>query len=141
MDNLMPCLWFDTQGQEAAELYVSVFPNSHVVDSNPMVTIFELDGKRFMALNGGPAHAGFTESISFVVNCETQEEVDRYWETLTANGGEEGRCGWLKDRFGLSWQIVPSVLPKLLSDPERRERVTETFMKMNKLVIAELEAA
>jgi predicted 3-demethylubiquinone-9 3-methyltransferase (glyoxalase superfamily) len=141
MDNLMPCLWFDTQGQEAAAFYVSVFPNSHVVDSNPMVTTFELDGKRFMALNGGPMHAGFTESISFVVNCETQEEVDRYWETLTANGGEEGRCGWLKDRFGLSWQIVPAVLPTLLSDPERRDRVTQAFMQMNKLVIAELEAA
>ena len=141
MDNLMPCLWFDTQGPEAADFYVSVFPNSRIVDANPLTVIFELDGKRFMALNGGPMHAGFSESISFVVNCETQDEVDRYWDTLTANGGEEGRCGWLKDRFGLSWQIVPSALPRLLSDPERRERVTAAFMKMNKLVIAELEAA
>jgi predicted 3-demethylubiquinone-9 3-methyltransferase (glyoxalase superfamily) len=141
MENLMPCLWFDTQGQEAADFYISVFPNSRIVEANPLTVIFELDGKQFMALNGGPIYAGFTETISFVVNCETQADVDYYWDALTANGGEEGRCGWLKDRFGLSWQIVPSALPRLLSDPERRERVTAAFMKMNKLVIAELEAA
>jgi predicted 3-demethylubiquinone-9 3-methyltransferase (glyoxalase superfamily) len=141
MENLMPCLWFDTQGHEAADFYISVFPNSRIVEANPLTVIFELDGKQFMALNGGPIYAGFTETISFVVNCETQADVDYYWDALTANGGEEGRCGWLKDRFGLSWQIVPSALPRLLSDPERRERVTAAFMKMNKLVIAELEAA
>ena len=141
MHDITSCLWFDNQGKEAADFYVTVFPNSRIVESNPLVTVFELDGTRFMALNGGPAHAGFTETVSFVVHCDTQEEIDRYWETLTADGGRESMCGWLEDKFGLSWQIVPSVLPSLLKDPERGQRVMDALLKMRKLVIADLEAA
>jgi predicted 3-demethylubiquinone-9 3-methyltransferase (glyoxalase superfamily) len=141
MHDITSCLWFDNQGKEAADFYVTVFPDSRIVESNPLVTVFELDGTRFMALNGGPAHAGFTETVSFVVHCDTQEEIDRYWETLTADGGRESMCGWLEDKFGLSWQIVPSVLPSLLKDPERGQRVMDALLEMRKLVIADLEAA
>jgi predicted 3-demethylubiquinone-9 3-methyltransferase (glyoxalase superfamily) len=139
--DITSCLWFDDQGKEAADFYVTVFPNSRIVESSPVVTVFELDGTRFMALNGGPAHAGFTETVSFVVHCDTQEEIDRYWQTLTADGGRESMCGWLQDKFGLSWQIVPSVLPRLMQEPERGRRVMDALLKMQKLVIADLEAA
>jgi predicted 3-demethylubiquinone-9 3-methyltransferase (glyoxalase superfamily) len=151
---IAPCLWFDTDGEDAARFYVSVFPNSRIVEvsrygeagpraeGTVMTVAFELDGQRFLALNGGPAHAGFSETISFTVACETQEEVDRYWEAL-CDGGEEGPCGWLKDRFGLSWQIVPRVLPELLADPdrERSQRVMRAMLSMSKLEIGELERA
>jgi predicted 3-demethylubiquinone-9 3-methyltransferase (glyoxalase superfamily) len=139
--DITTCLWFDKEGKEAADFYVSVFPGSRIVQEHAPVVVFELDGTRFMALNGGPAHAGFTETVSFVVHCDTQEEIDRYWETLTADGGRESMCGWLQDRFGVSWQIVPRVLPQLLEDSARAQRVMDALLQMRKLVIADLEAA
>ena len=148
-----PCLWFDTQGEDAARFYTSVFPNSRIVDvarfgeagpreaGTVMVVSFELDGQPVTALNGGP-HYTFTEAVSFTVECADQAEVDRYWETLS-EGGEQGPCGWLKDRFGLSWQIVPTRLTELLADPdrERSQRVMKAMLGMRKIDIAELEAA
>ena len=148
-----PCLWFDTQGEDAARFYTSVFPNSRIVDvarfgeagpreaGTVMVVSFELDGQPFTALNGGP-HYTFTEAVSFTVECADQAEVDRYWETLS-EGGEQGQCGWLKDRFGLSWQIVPARLTELLGDPDRAraQRVMTAMLGMRKIEIAELEAA
>jgi predicted 3-demethylubiquinone-9 3-methyltransferase (glyoxalase superfamily) len=153
MPNLTPYLWFDTEGEEAAEFYISVFPNSRILEitrygsagprseGTVMTVSFELDGKRFVALNGGPDFT-FNEAVSFLVDCETQEEVDSYWNTLS-DGGEEGPCGWLKDRFGLSWQIVPTALPRLLGDPDREkaQRVMAAMLKMGKIDVAELERA
>ena len=150
MGRITPFLWFDTESQEAAEFYTSVFPNSKITkvttrpdrSDEPVLTVeFELDGQRFIALNGGPQFS-FTEAVSFDVKCQTQEEVDGYWETLS-EGGEEGPCGWLKDRFGLSWQIVPTELPRLLSDPDRAksQRVMKAMLGMHKLQIDELERA
>jgi predicted 3-demethylubiquinone-9 3-methyltransferase (glyoxalase superfamily) len=135
-DKLYPCLWFDGQAKAAAVFYCSVFENSKIVDENPMVVTFELNGSKFMGLNGGPMFK-FNEAVSFVVNCETQDEIDHYWDNLTRDG-EESRCGWLKDKFGVSWQIVPAILGELMSDPARAERVTNAFMKMRKLDIATL---
>jgi predicted 3-demethylubiquinone-9 3-methyltransferase (glyoxalase superfamily) len=154
MQKITPWLWFDTEAEDAAALYTSVFPNSRVVDvtrygeAGPrqagmvMTVEFELDGQMFVALNGSPEFT-FSEAVSFQVSCETQEEVDWYWRKLTEDGGEEGQCGWLKDRFGLSWQIVPDVLPKLLEDPdpERSQRVMSAMLEMKKLDIDELEQA
>jgi len=154
MQKITPWLWFDTEAEDAAALYTSVFPNSKVVDvtrygeAGPrqagmvMTVEFELDGQMFVALNGSPEFT-FSEAVSFQVSCETQEEVDWYWRKLTEDGGEEGQCGWLKDRFGLSWQIVPDVLPKLLEDPdpERSQRVMSAMLEMKKLDIDELEQA
>jgi predicted 3-demethylubiquinone-9 3-methyltransferase (glyoxalase superfamily) len=150
---IVPCLWFDTDGEDAAELYTSIVPNSRITEvvrhgsagpreeGTVMTVAFELNGQPFLALNGGPQYT-FSEAVSFQIMCETQDEVDRYWSVLS-EGGEEGPCGWLKDRFGLSWQIVPTRLPELLSDPdrERAQRVMACMMKMGKLDIAELEAA
>jgi predicted 3-demethylubiquinone-9 3-methyltransferase (glyoxalase superfamily) len=154
MTSLTPCLWFDTEGEEAAQFYVDVFPDSKILEvarygsagpgpeGSAMTVSFELDGKRFLALNGGPQYR-FTEAVSFVVDCETQDQVDHYWSRLTEDGGEEGPCGWLKDRFGLSWQIVPNVLPRLLADPDRAkaQRVMQAMLAMRKLEIAGLERA
>ncbi len=151
MTRITPCLWFDTEGEEAAEFYTSVFPNSRIVDvghyteAGPrpagavMIVEFELDGQRFTALNGGPQFT-FDEAISFQVSCKTQDEVDAYWSKLS-EGGEEGPCGWLKDRFGVSWQIVPTAIPRLLAsdDPARANRVMEAILGMKKIEIAELE--
>lgn len=150
---ITPFLWFDYQAEEAATFYTSIFPNSKVGkvvrygESGPgpagsaMTVEFQLDGVTFVALNGGPIYK-FTEAISFVVNCQTQDEVDAYWEQLSA-GGTEVHCGWLKDKFGLSWQIVPTVLPKLLSDPnpEKSGRVMQAMMAMKKLDIHVLQQA
>lgn len=133
------CLWFDGQAKAAADFYCSVFPNSQVNSASPMVVIFELNGRKFMGLNGGP-HFQFNEAVSFVVDCENQEEIDYYWNKLT-EGGEESMCGWLKDKFGLSWQIVPTILPELMSDPERSGRVIQAFMQMRKFDIAKLMEA
>lgn len=135
-DKIYPCLWFDGQSAEAAEFYCSVFPNSKITSVNPMVAIFELNGNKFMALNGGPEF-NFTEAVSFVVNCETQDEIDHYWNKLT-EGGKEGKCGWLKDKYGVSWQIVPSILGKLMSDPDKAPRVMYAFMQMKKFDIEKL---
>jgi predicted 3-demethylubiquinone-9 3-methyltransferase (glyoxalase superfamily) len=146
---ITPFLWFNDNAEEAANFYVSVFPNSKLTDvarmgeGGPALTVaFTLDGEDFVGLNGGPVHT-FTEAVSFVIDCESQEEVDRYWETLTADGGQPGDCGWLKDRFGLSWQVVPRRLPELLTDPDpaRAQRAMQAMMQMHKIDIAALEAA
>jgi predicted 3-demethylubiquinone-9 3-methyltransferase (glyoxalase superfamily) len=153
MTELTPCLWFDTEGEDAARFYTSVFPNSRIVDvarygsagprpeGTVMTVTFELDGRRFVALNGGPEFT-FSEAISFQVGCKDQEEVDRYWSTLS-EGGEKGPCGWLKDRFGLSWQIIPNRLFELLDDPDREksQRVMQAMLGMGKLEIDGLERA
>ncbi|MFC0320803.1 VOC family protein [Olivibacter oleidegradans] len=135
---IYPCLWFDGQAQEAAKFYCSIFPNSKITADNQMVVTFELDGKKFMGLNGGPNFT-FNEAVSFVIDCYTQEEIDHYWEKLTSGGGQEGNCGWLKDKYGMSWQVVPTVLPKLLSDPEKSQKVLDAYLKMKKFDIKTLE--
>jgi predicted 3-demethylubiquinone-9 3-methyltransferase (glyoxalase superfamily) len=153
MSKITPFLWFNAQAEEAANFYVSIFKNSKIVtvtrygDAGPgpkgsaMTVAFELDGQRFTALNGGP-HFTFNEAISFVVQCETQAEIDEYWSKLSAGGGSPGQCGWLKDKYGLSWQVVPKELPALLTgDPARSNRVMQALMKMTKLDIAALKAA
>jgi predicted 3-demethylubiquinone-9 3-methyltransferase (glyoxalase superfamily) len=153
MQKVTPCLWFDTEGEEAARFYTSVFPNSKInqvtyygsagprPEGTVMTVDFELDGRTFVALNGGPEFT-FSEAVSFQVSCESQEEVDRYWSTLS-EGGEEGPCGWLRDKFGLSWQIVPKALERLIADPdpERSQRAMAAMLKMKKIDIAELERA
>ena len=139
-NSIYPCLWFDGQAQEAAKLYCSIFKNSKITADNQMVVAFELNGNKFMGLNAGPEFK-FNEAISFVVDCETQEEIDFYWERLTADGGQEGQCGWLKDKFGVSWQIVPTILPKLLSDPAKSQSVMQAYMKMKKFDIEALKNA
>jgi predicted 3-demethylubiquinone-9 3-methyltransferase (glyoxalase superfamily) len=146
MSSISPFLWFDTQAEEAAELYVSLFPNSSItnVARTPEGTVFTvsfvLDGVEFQALNAGPHHT-FTEAISFFITAETQERIDELWSKLTADGGEPGQCGWLKDKFGLSWQVVPPRLGELLSDPTVSQPVMQAMLGMQKLVIADLEAA
>jgi predicted 3-demethylubiquinone-9 3-methyltransferase (glyoxalase superfamily) len=153
MQKITPCLWFDTEGEEAATFYTSVFPNSKILElthygsAGPraegmvMTVTFELDGQRFIALNGGPDFA-FNEAISFEVSCKSQEEVDAFWSKLS-EGGEEGPCGWLKDRFGVSWQIVPMRLEELLKDPDEQkaQRVMAAMLKMKKIEIDALERA
>jgi predicted 3-demethylubiquinone-9 3-methyltransferase (glyoxalase superfamily) len=133
---IYPCLWFDGKAKAAADYYCTVFPNSKIISSNPMAVIFELNGTKFMGLNGGPEF-NFSEAVSFVVNCETQDEIDMYWSKLT-DGGKEGKCGWLKDKYGVSWQIVPSILGKLMSDPEKAPKVMYAFMQMKKFDIEKL---
>jgi predicted 3-demethylubiquinone-9 3-methyltransferase (glyoxalase superfamily) len=133
---IYPCLWFDGQAKEAADFYCTVFKDSKILSENSMVVNFELNGKKFMALNGGP-HFKFNEAVSFVVECDTQEEIDHYWNKLT-EGGSESMCGWLKDKYGVSWQIVPAVLGKLMSDPEKAPRVVQAFLKMKKFDIEAL---
>ena len=154
MDNLTTCLWFDTEGEDAANFYTSIFPNSKVgkiarygsagprPEGMVMTVAFELNGQEFVALNGGPDFT-FNEAISFQVMCDDQAEVDRYWEQLTADGGEPGPCGWLKDKFGVAWQVVPKVLPRLLADPdaEKAQRVMAAMLQMKKIEIDELERA
>jgi predicted 3-demethylubiquinone-9 3-methyltransferase (glyoxalase superfamily) len=153
MQKITPFLWFDGKAEEAARFYTSVFKNSTMLsvsrfgEAGPgpqgsvMTVAFELDGEKFVALNGGPTYT-FSPAISFVVDCETQQEVDHYWERLS-EGGEEVQCGWLKDKYGLSWQIVPTVLPELLQDkdPEKRKRVMAAMLKMVKLDIEALKRA
>jgi predicted 3-demethylubiquinone-9 3-methyltransferase (glyoxalase superfamily) len=150
---ITPFLWFDRQAEEAAAFYTSIFPNSKIVkvvrcgkagpgpEGSALTVEFQLQGQKFVGLNGGP-HFKFTEAISFVVNCEIQEEVDSYWDKLSV-GGAEVECGWVKDKFGLSWQIVPTVLPKLLGDPdpEKSGRVMKAMLKMKKLDIQGLKQA
>jgi predicted 3-demethylubiquinone-9 3-methyltransferase (glyoxalase superfamily) len=139
---ITPFLWFDHNAEEAVKFYTAIFKNSKVIQLHSMVSTFELDGQRFMALNGGP-HFKFTEAISLFVNCDTQEEVDYYWERLLRGGGKEERCGWLKDKFGLSWQIVPAILGELMSDPDpkKTEQVMQAVLKMIKLDMNALKKA
>ena len=150
---ITPNLWFDTEAEEAAEFYISVFKNSRVVnvarytEAGPrpagtvMTVEFELDGQRFIGINGGPEFT-FSEAVSFMISCETQEEIDYYWDRLT-EGGEEGPCGWLKDKFGLSWQVVPTGMDELFADPDptRAERAMRAMFGMRKLDIATLRSA
>lgn len=134
--SIYPCLWFDGKAQEAAKFYCSIFKNSKITIDTPMVVNFELNGKKFMGLNGGP-NFKFNEAISFVIDCETQEEIDYYWTKLS-EGGSEQQCGWLKDKYGVSWQVVPTILGKLMSNPEKSGRVMQAFMKMKKFDIEKL---
>lgn len=137
MKPIYPCLWFDGKAKEAADFYCSIFKDSKITSENPMVVMFELNGTKFMGLNGGPQYK-FSPATSFVVECDTQEEIDYYWEKLGA-GGAYNKCGWLDDKFGRSWQIVPTILGKLMSGP-KSQKVVEAFMKMTKFDIATLEA-
>lgn len=141
MPKITPFLWFDGRAEEAAGFYTSIFKNSKIENVSAMSATFYLDGQKFMALNGGPQFT-FTEAISFFVNCDTQDEVDELWEKLSA-GGEPGRCGWLKDKFGLSWQIIPSVLGDMLQDEdeEKSQRVMTAMLQMGKLDIDGLTRA
>lgn len=153
MQKITPFLWFDNQAEEAAKFYTAIFKNSKIVDlarygdAGPgpkgavMTVAFQIDGQEFIALNGGPQFK-FTEAVSFVVNCKTQEEVDYFWDKLSA-GGEIQMCGWLKDKFGLSWQIVPTVLGELMSDldPVKSQRVMQAMLQMQKIDIAKLQQA
>ncbi len=154
MQKITPFLWFDGQAEEAIKLYTSVFKNSKIISMNywgegspfprdqVMTGTFELDGLQFHAFDAGPQFK-FSEATSFFVNCETQEEIDHFWNKLTADGGEESMCGWLKDKFGVSWQIIPPVLGKMLSDKDRVKagRAMQAMMKMRKIIIADLEKA
>lgn len=135
---IYPCLWFDGQAKEAAEFYCSVFPNAKILSENPIVVNFDLNGRQFMALNGGP-HFHFNEAVSFVITCDTQDEIDHYWDALT-KGGSESRCGWLKDRYGVSWQVVPSILGKMMSDPAKAAKTTELIMRSTKFIVSEFES-
>jgi predicted 3-demethylubiquinone-9 3-methyltransferase (glyoxalase superfamily) len=153
MQKITPFLWFDDNAEEAMNFYISIFRNSRIVSvtrygeagPGPKGTVmtgkFQLEGQEFMALNGGP-HFKFTEAVSFVVNCETQEEVDEFWEKLS-EGGEESQCGWLKDKYGLSWQIVPTILIEMLQDkdPEKSQRVMKAMLQMIKIDIKTLKQA
>jgi predicted 3-demethylubiquinone-9 3-methyltransferase (glyoxalase superfamily) len=153
MQKITPWLWFDTEAEEAANFYVSVFRNSRILDisrygeAGPrpagmvMTVAFELDGQQFAALNGGPEFS-FNESVSFLVDCETQDEVDRFWKELS-DGGEQGPCGWLKDKYGVSWQVIPTALNTLLNDPDpaRAQRAMKAMLQMGKIDIAALQEA
>jgi predicted 3-demethylubiquinone-9 3-methyltransferase (glyoxalase superfamily) len=146
MNKVTPFLWFDHEAEEAMNFYVSVFKNSKVVSVNRaggrvMTVNFELDGQPFIALNAGP-HFKFNEAVSFFINCDSQEEVDMFWDRLSA-GGEKSQCGWLKDRWGLSWQVVPKALTRLMSDPDpaKSRAVLDAMLKMKKIVIADLQQA
>jgi predicted 3-demethylubiquinone-9 3-methyltransferase (glyoxalase superfamily) len=155
---ISPCLWFDGKAEAAARFYVSIFPNSRIVDishygevgqeqhgqkaGTVMTVAFELEGQSFLGLNGGPLFK-FTEAVSFIIYCDTQAEVDRYWSALTADGGEEGPCGWLKDKFGLSWQVTPTKLLEMVTsnDKTKAGRAMGAMMQMKKIDIARVEAA
>jgi predicted 3-demethylubiquinone-9 3-methyltransferase (glyoxalase superfamily) len=154
MQKITPFLWYDDKAEEAANFYVSIFKNSKVLNltrygeagpgpkGSVLTVAFELEGQKFVALNGGP-HFKFTEAVSFVVNCATQEEVDYFWEKLLEGGGKESQCGWLKDKYGLSWQITPTILPELLQDkdPEKANRVMQAMLKMVKIDIETIKRA
>jgi len=152
MQGISPFLWFNNQAEEAAKFYTSIFKNSKIKQvtyygegapmpkGKAMVVVFELDGKEFLGLNGGPMFK-FTEAVSFVVTCDNQEEIDYYWSKLTSDGGQEGQCGWLKDKYGLSWQVVPAAIGRLMSDPQKGPRVMAEVMKMKKLDLKRMEEA
>ena len=136
---LFPCLWFNGQAKAAADYYCSVFKNSKIVSENPMVVIFELNETKFMALNGGPQYK-FSPANSYVITCDTQEEIDHYWEKL-GSGGSYNQCGWLDDQFGVSWQIVPTILGELMRNPEKSQKVISAFLQMTKFDIEKLRNA
>lgn len=134
---IYPCLWFDGKAKEAATFYCGIFKNSKISFDSPMVVKFELNGVEFMGLNGGPIFK-FNESVSYVVECDNQVEIDYYWTKLTEGGGNESMCGWLKDKYGMSWQIVPAVIGKLMSDPEKAPRVMQAVQNMRKIILEDL---
>jgi len=154
MQKISPLLWFDSNAEEAANFYVSIFKDSKILkiarygEAGPgpagsvMVVNFQIEGQDFTALNGGPVFK-FTEAISFVISCQTQEEVDHYWNKLTADGGQESQCGWLKDKYGLSWQVTPTILGELLADKDQKkaQRVMQAMLQMKKIDIAALKRA
>jgi predicted 3-demethylubiquinone-9 3-methyltransferase (glyoxalase superfamily) len=142
MTSITPFLWFDNNVPQAVAFYKSVFPNAKVEAVNDFMATFELEGQRFNALNGGPKFR-FNEAVSFFISVESQEQVDYFWNRLTADGGQEGNCGWLKDKFGLSWQVVPTALGRLLGDADREKanRAMQAMLNMHKIIIADLEAA
>jgi predicted 3-demethylubiquinone-9 3-methyltransferase (glyoxalase superfamily) len=142
LQKITPFLWFDNNAAEAAEFYCTIFKNSKVTTKGPMSVTFELEGQPFYALNGGPRFK-FTEAISFFIRCEDQAEVDYYWNKLIAGGGEESMCGWLKDKYGLSWQVIPIRLMELIghSDKEKAGRAVQAMLKMRRIIIADLEKA
>jgi len=148
MKKITPFLWFETQAEDAMKFYISIFKNVKIFDVTPgpngiaSSVRFELEGQEFIGFNAGPEFK-FNEAISMFVNCETQEEVDELWSKLTSDGGEEGRCGWCKDKFGLSWQIIPKQLGELMGDPNpvRSKRVMDAMLKMNKIIVADLQKA
>jgi predicted 3-demethylubiquinone-9 3-methyltransferase (glyoxalase superfamily) len=135
-NQIYPCLWFDGRAKAAAEYYCSIFPNSKIISENPMVVMWNINGKQFMGLNGGPLYK-FSPANSYVIECETQEEIDHYWDKL-GDGGVYNQCGWLDDKFGVSWQVVPSILGKLMSNPEKSQKVVSAFMQMTKFDIKTL---
>ena len=152
MQKITPFLWFDHQAEEAVNFYISIFHNAKILgisrygaegpgpEGSVMTVSFELNGQEFVALNGGPRFK-FTEAVSFVINCDSQEEIDTFWSKLTANGGEESCCGWLTDRYGLSWQVVPTALGQMMSDPSTAGKVMSALLKMKKLDIKTLQEA
>jgi predicted 3-demethylubiquinone-9 3-methyltransferase (glyoxalase superfamily) len=142
MPAITPFLWFDAPLDEVVAYYQSIFGSAKVIQVSPMTATFEIEGQRFLALNGGP-HFRFNEAVSFFIECADQSEVDFYWSKLTTGGGEESQCGWLKDRYGLSWQVVPQALGRYLSDPDRQkaERVRQAMMQMKKIDVAALDRA
>ncbi|MCB0705185.1 MAG: VOC family protein [Saprospiraceae bacterium] len=135
-NQIYPCLWFDGQAKEAAEFYCSIFQNSKITSENPLVVRWELNGQQFMGLNGGPLYK-FSPANSYVIECETQEEIDHYWDKL-GEGGNYSQCGWLDDKFGVSWQVVPKILNRLMADPDKGQRVIEAFLQMQKFDIQKL---
>ena len=142
MSKITPCLWISVPPSEVASYYESIFPDVEVSDLNPMTGTVTIEGQRLLLLNGGDMYR-FNEAVSFIIHCKDQAEVDYYWEKLTADGGEEGMCAWCKDRYGLSWQVVPEALPRLIGggDRTRAERAIQAMRKMKKIVIADLETA
>jgi len=142
MSKITPFLWFDAPLEGPLAYYASIFESFRVLSQSPMSASFEIEGQRFNALNGGPHHR-FNEAVSFLIDCEDQKEVDYYWERLTTDGGEESMCGWLKDKYGLSWQVIPKALMRYLSDPDRAraDRVIQAMLKMRKIDVAALDRA
>ena len=139
---IVPFLWFDNQAKEAANYYCSIFPDSKIISHSPLITEFSLCEQTFTAINGGPKFK-FTEAVSFVINCKDQHEVDHYWSTLTSDGGEESMCGWLKDKYGLSWQVVPVQFEQMMTTgtESQKKKLMDKLLTMRKLVIKDLEAA
>jgi predicted 3-demethylubiquinone-9 3-methyltransferase (glyoxalase superfamily) len=141
-NKITPFLWFERNAEEAVKFYAAIFKNSKIINLDPMVSTFELEGQRLMAMNGGPGFR-FTEAISLFVSCENQEEVDYYWDALLRDGGQESQCGWLKDKYGLSWQIVPTALGEMMGgpDPAKSQKMIQAMLKMKKLDVAGLKKA
>ncbi|MEP6736510.1 MAG: VOC family protein [Chryseolinea sp.] len=135
---IYPCLWFDGIAKEAAEFYCAVFKGSKITMENPMVVMFEANGGKFMCLNGGPQFKP-NEANSYVIGCKDQQEIDYYWDKLTSNGGQESKCGWLKDKFGFSWQVIPSNIGQLMTDPVKGPKAMQELLKMTKIEVEKLK--